>query len=364
MKRMRSSIFALCPALFTLLRLVSGQSIVPTASSPQFPGCAVGCTVLLQAQSSCVPPNVATTDQITYENCFCQSGILQPLYGTPDSVCAAECTIESDRDLLQTWFTGFCQQVGQGIDPLATASVSSVTVVTVTSYSTASPTATSTGTGSASAPATSSHQSWIEGHWRWILMLGILAVGLPLFAWLLVCLKRRHRRKLEDRRAAASGFPTSDEKRAGARSATPELWGPHQHMHYTKGWEYHNDPTIVGSGALASSSGQRDRKLKRESSSHHNQRGHAEMTQFGDSRPTSRPPASRRHSSKGKSRAGDEIRPVDSRGSHMAPANRSRSRSQRRRDPDSDLERDTADPQHERRLREVRGGHRKRDNPR
>lgn len=59
-------------------------------------------------------------------------------------------------------------------------------------------------------------------------MLGILAVGLGLLAWGAIWLRRRHHRKVEQRRAAASGFPTADEKRDGARSATPELWGPHQ----------------------------------------------------------------------------------------------------------------------------------------
>ena len=152
-----------CPAvaflaLFaTLLRLVSGQNIVPTSSSAQFPGCAVGCTVLLQAQSSCGYPNVPATNDLTYENCFCQSSLLQALYSTPDSVCAAECTIESDRNLLRTWFTGFCQQVGRGVDPLTTAST---TVVTITSTSTPAGTATSTGTGSGSAPAPAPNKTW------------------------------------------------------------------------------------------------------------------------------------------------------------------------------------------------------------
>ncbi|KAJ9606505.1 hypothetical protein H2200_009466 [Cladophialophora chaetospira] len=196
-------------------------------------------------------------------------------------------------------------------------------------------------------------------------MLAILAVGLPLLAWLLVWLKRRHRRKLEAQRAAASGFPTSDEKRAGARSATPELWGPHQHMHHTKGWEYHNDPAILGTGALASSS-KRNRRSKRESASRtgSSRRDGPEMTDFINSRPASRPPASRQQSSKGKARAADEIMQVDSHGSHMTPEDRSRSRSQRRRDPDSDLEGNADDPEHQRRLREVRGTRRKRGDPR
>jgi hypothetical protein len=203
-------------------------------------------------------------------------------------------------------------------------------------------------------------------------------VGLPLLAWLLVCLKRRHRRKVEDRRAAASGFPTQDARRAGARSATPELWGPHQvnispqtpihamltrrlqHMHHTKGWEYSNDPAIIGGRTLTSSS-KLGRKSKRESS-RRSQRDQPEMVQNYDSGPPSRPSASRQQSAKGKGRATDEIMPVSSHSSHMTPTDRSRSRSQRRRDPDSDLERDAPDDsQHQRRLREVRGTQRRRD---
>ncbi|KIW94522.1 uncharacterized protein Z519_04498 [Cladophialophora bantiana CBS 173.52] len=355
---MRSSLLLKSSSLLlSLLRLASAQSIVPTSSSAQFPSCALSCTVLLQAQTACVPPLVPVTNQITYENCFCQSSLLQALYSTPDAICTAECTSESDRTLLQTWFTNFCQQVGRGIDPLAsTTSVlqpSSTAVVTITSYSTP-PAATNTGTGSASGPAPHSHQSWIDGHWRWILMIGVLAVGFGLLTWLAIWFKRRHNRKIEERRAAASGFPTADEQRGGARSATPDLWGPHQHMHYTKGWEYHNDPAVMGGGVLASSSSRRDRKSKR-ASSQGKHRDLPEMAELGGGRP----PASRQHSSsKGKARATDEIMPVESETRH---ADRSRSRSQRRRNLDSDPERSQVDSEHQRRLREVRGSRRKKD---
>ncbi|KIX94040.1 uncharacterized protein Z520_10377 [Fonsecaea multimorphosa CBS 102226] len=358
MIRMRSSsLLKSSPLLLSLLRLVSAQSIVPTSSSAQFPSCAVNCAVLLQAQTACVPPAQPATNQITYENCFCQSSFLQALYGSPDAICTAECTSESDRDLLQTWFTNFCQQVGRGIDPLETTTStfqpSSTTVVTITSTSTPPPTATNTGTGSASAPAPPSHQSWIDGHWRWILMLGILAVGFALLTWLAIWFKRRQHRKSEERRAAASGFPPAD-GRGDGRAATPDIWGPHQHMHYTKGWEYHNDPAVLGGGALAASSSKRDRRSKRLSS----QRKHRdipEMTEMDGSRP----PASRRHSSsKGKDRATDEIRPVESETRH---ADRSRSRSTKQRDLDSDTERSQVDSEHQRRLREVRGTRRKKD---
>jgi len=59
-------------------------------------------------------------------------------------------------------------------------------------------------------------------------MLAILLVGFIGLAWLGIWLKRRHRKKVEERRAASSGFPSASEKRDGARAATPDLWGPHQ----------------------------------------------------------------------------------------------------------------------------------------
>jgi len=229
---MASSLLTLACYLTTIFNAASAQTIVPTAASAQFPACAVSCTILLQAQSLCVPPNVAATNQLTYENCFCQSSYLQPLYGSPDALCTTECTVESDRTLLQTWFKNFCLQVGQGVDPLAATALTTTplatTVVTVTSYSTPAPGATNTGTQSTSASTAPKSQTWIEGHWRWILMLGVLAVGLALFTWFAIWFKRRHRRKLDEQRAAVSGFPSANEKRDGARSATPELWGPHQ----------------------------------------------------------------------------------------------------------------------------------------
>lgn len=58
-------------------------------------------------------------------------------------------------------------------------------------------------------------------------MVAILIVGFALLTWAAIWLKRRHRRKLEARRATMSGLPTVDEKR-GTRAATPDLWGPHQ----------------------------------------------------------------------------------------------------------------------------------------
>lgn len=72
-------------------------------------------------------------------------------------------------------------------------------------------------------------------------MLGIIVVALILLAWGAIWLKRRHRRNLEAKRAAASGFNYDPEKRPAndpRRSATPDLWGPHQMMQATQGYGY------------------------------------------------------------------------------------------------------------------------------
>lgn len=56
-------------------------------------------------------------------------------------------------------------------------------------------------------------------------------------------LRRRHRRKVDARRVEASGFvppPPSVAARSVNSRGLPgqELWGPHQHMAHTRGWEY------------------------------------------------------------------------------------------------------------------------------
>ncbi|KIW12343.1 hypothetical protein PV08_09620 [Exophiala spinifera] len=346
-------------AISTFFGLSVTQSIVPTSGSGTFPACAVNCAVLLQAQSTCTPPNVATTNDLTYENCFCQSSLLAALYSTPDSICTAECTAESDRSELQTWFQGFCSEVGKGIDPLATTSTQTPTstiVVTITSTSTPSPT--STGTGSVGGGTSGSNKSWIDTHWRWILMIAILIVGFALLAWLLVWLKRRHRRKVESQRVAMSGLPVVSEKDS-TRGPTPDLWGPHQHMHHTQGFEYPVASTM-GSGALNASDDRRDnRHSKRGSSSQPKRQGRSEMTDVAG-----RPSASRRRSSKGKARARDSTAEIGP--EQISPVERDRSTSHRRRDRDRDRGRErsmesASDINHQQRLREVRGARRQKD---
>lgn len=233
--------------------------IIPQAATPQFPGCALNCATLLNAQSVCLPPTQPKSSQLVYDQCFCASAFLTPFATTTDGVCVTECPSLADRQLLQAWYNSFCAQVRNGIDPntLTSASTSTVatSIISVTSGTlVATVTATSTSSGASSTQHQTGNQSWISTHWKYILMIVIIAVGLAFLAWLAVRLKRRHQRKLESQRAAASGFGYDPEKRPAndpRRSATPDLWGPHQMMQATQGYGY--DTEIVGGSTRRSS---------------------------------------------------------------------------------------------------------------
>lgn len=226
------------------------QNIIPSTASTDFPGCAISCAALLSAEQVCEPPDQATTNQLTYDTCFCNSVSLAAFATTPDALCTAECTVESDRVLLQQWFNSFCAQVKAGVDPVSTRIVTA-TVTTSTSTQTTQTTATgpltlTTTTLPGSTGAPSSHgqggNSWIDNHWKYILMICIIVIGLAALAVIAVYLKKRHRKRLEQERATASGFNFDPEKRQNAtdphRSATPNLWGPHQAQHATQGYLY------------------------------------------------------------------------------------------------------------------------------
>lgn len=72
-------------------------------------------------------------------------------------------------------------------------------------------------------------------------MVIVLFVGLSGVAVLAVCLKRRHARKIDERRAASSGFPTARGWGSPEIGHGRDMWGPHQHMAHTGGWDYTTD---------------------------------------------------------------------------------------------------------------------------
>ncbi|KAI9739673.1 MAG: hypothetical protein M1834_006391 [Cirrosporium novae-zelandiae] len=67
---------------------------------------------------------------------------------------------------------------------------------------------------------------WFNRHWKWVVMLIVLLVGLSTIAVIAVCVKRHYYRKLEAR------------ARLNATSNTHMAWGPPQQMALTPGTDY------------------------------------------------------------------------------------------------------------------------------
>jgi len=175
-------------------------------------------------------------------NCFCQSALLTTLHASPDSICTSDCTVESDRQLLQQWYSNYCASGGNA----ATTAKSSTTV---------SSTGTATATAAAQATVgaqvtTSSPPGWFAGHWQWVLMIIILALGFGTLAALGIWLKRRH--SSSRGKATSPGMfmvPAADSVSAINNN---EMWGPHQATANIAPVE--DPPQMVSSSRTASSS--------------------------------------------------------------------------------------------------------------
>jgi hypothetical protein len=177
--------FRLKPAVvLSLLSLVpssiqQAQTFLPAAASSSFPQCAYACTLLEQAQTICLPPSAPVTSQAIYNSCFCQSGLLQPFYSSPNGVCDQFCPNPADLVTLQNWYKGFCAAQNQATTSTTTVapSTSSVSTSAITAIATSN-----TGSGSTSSQNTSNSQSqsWYVYFWLSRLSLPFSLASLPL----------------------------------------------------------------------------------------------------------------------------------------------------------------------------------------
>ncbi|EPS29521.1 hypothetical protein PDE_04471 [Penicillium oxalicum 114-2] len=158
----------------------TAANILPAAASASFPQCGLSCTALTQAQGSC-----ESAAQATWVSCFCQSALLTTLK-TSGSVCTS-CTAPADQSLLSTWYNNYCNSNGQDTSNAGSSTnTAATTTATVASASTS-------GGKSASSKSTSEVQpSWWSTHYKWVIMLIVLAIGFGVIAAVAVYLKRRH----------------------------------------------------------------------------------------------------------------------------------------------------------------------------
>jgi len=162
-------------ATVVFIAITTAQTILPSTPSASFPACALSCSLLIQAQESCIPPTAPVTDQYFYDLCFCQSPLLSKLHASPDGTCDTYCTVESDRQLLQSWYNGFCASQTASTRPTSSATSSTIappvstvtsgvsTVIVIippTSVASSSVSPTTTGSSSTIGSTSSSGNSW------------------------------------------------------------------------------------------------------------------------------------------------------------------------------------------------------------
>ncbi|KAF7719078.1 Uncharacterized protein PECH_000262 [Penicillium ucsense] len=158
----------------------AAANILPAAASASFPECGLSCTPLTQAQASC-----ESGAQATWVSCFCQSALL-PTLKTSGSLCTS-CTAPADQALLSTWYNAYCNSNGQNTGNTSPSADTASTTAAV-----ASPTASSSNSISNHASTSEVQLSWWSTHYKWVIMLIVLAIGFGAIAAVGVYLKRRH----------------------------------------------------------------------------------------------------------------------------------------------------------------------------
>ncbi|KAJ5167615.1 uncharacterized protein N7482_003209 [Penicillium canariense] len=167
--------------LLWLCATVSASSIIPTAASSSFPQCGLSCTLLTQAQDSCMSGAASS-----WVSCFCQSALLTSLKSS-GSLCTS-CTASADQSLLSTWYNNYCNSGGTDTGA-STTTTSSSSSTTSTSTATAAVTA---GKSTTNSSTTDEKKSWWSAHYQWVIMLIVLAIGFSALAAGGVWLKRRY----------------------------------------------------------------------------------------------------------------------------------------------------------------------------
>ncbi|PQE12674.1 integral membrane protein [Rutstroemia sp. NJR-2017a BBW] len=194
----------LLPVIISAQQLQDG-AIVPFQSD--LPSCASQCGPLSDVQGACTPPAKSTTDS----SCFCSDSRLTPfLQGTSgvSSVCgAASCTSSTDLQTIESWYESYCN-------------VKSTTGTTTSSSS--SSTGTSSSSNSSSNSGSGKPVTWFSSHWKWVVMLIVLVLGITA-AWVLAAFFRR--RYLRKREREIEMRP-------------PVALGPHQVQGMTGGYKY------------------------------------------------------------------------------------------------------------------------------
>lgn len=201
------------------------------------------------------------SNDATYQSCFCQSALLTPLDQGPGAQLCTQCSPQ-DMQAIQTWYQSFCRAGASALQSggASSRSASTSTVAQATSSirqvqnnPTQTAAATAQGAGSNSAGVTnadaSDNRPWyvsslssikdshptsdllicamhrFSTHWKWIVMLVVVIIGLTAFAVIFTIFHRRYHRRREQQ-WSQSTVPHPD----------INTWGPGQSVHDFGGW--------------------------------------------------------------------------------------------------------------------------------
>ncbi|KAI3328961.1 hypothetical protein HD806DRAFT_481215 [Xylariaceae sp. AK1471] len=153
-------------------------TIVPFAS---LPSCAVNCGPLYDANGACVPPTNPSTDEGSWDSCFCAYSSLQPLKSGPNDVCNGVCSADAQGlPGIQSWFTSLCNKA---VAPTTTGT---------------SATSSSTSGNGKSGDNESGGGNWATTHVNWIVFIVVVVVAI-IGIWTGACIWRRKYLKKKDR---------------------------------------------------------------------------------------------------------------------------------------------------------------------
>ncbi|PKX89807.1 uncharacterized protein P174DRAFT_424980 [Aspergillus novofumigatus IBT 16806] len=148
--------------------LATTDTILPSAASASFPECGLSCTQLQQAADSCLASPEDT--HAVHVSCFCQSSLLSQLKTSPDGTCDSSCSSETDKQLLQAWYTNYCNSgaIREGILERRRQQPHQ-------------------------APAKEAKpKTWWDGHYKWVIMVIVLLIAFSIIAAVATWLKKRH----------------------------------------------------------------------------------------------------------------------------------------------------------------------------
>lgn len=174
-------------------------TIVPFTNTQVLPTCATACGALYDANGGCVPPAVdATLGTTAFTSCFCANTAVTAFSSQVTGVCDDACVTDG-LSSIANWFRSICS-VDSNDSNNADSNKDTASSATATAKA-----------------SSGGSNDWLSNHWKWVIMLVILVVGIT-GIWIGACIWRRRYIRKRDRQNSLG------QKQSG--SVRHPSWGP------------------------------------------------------------------------------------------------------------------------------------------